>query len=97
MFRSHDNLGLLGVLLGQLLREIVLAHLKDANDAATISTGLLAEKFMLLFRLIITVRLHQCTSDVFEQLALDDFQSCHIKIAKQKRHPNDIAAAHNPA
>jgi hypothetical protein len=60
-------------------------------------TRLLAEKFMLLFRLIITVGLHQCTSDVFEQLSLDDIQSCHIKIVEQRRHPSDITAAHNPA
>ena len=36
------------------------------------STGLLAEKFMLPFRLMIAVRHHQCTFDVFEQLVLED-------------------------
>ena len=94
MCRSHDNLGFLGLLLGQVLREIVLAHLKDDNDAATSFTGLPAGKFMLLFTLIIKVSLHQCTPDVFEQLALDDIQSCHIKIAAQRRHPSDITVVH---
>ena len=64
------------------------------NLPALVAT-LITEDLNIQLRLIIAVRLHQCTSDVSEQLLLDDLQnSFHIAVqveqstAKEPLHPH---------